>query len=150
MHASSGLPPDVLVVLTIINLRFFLINHATLLHAPYKCPHSINKILCVHRFFTFVSSIFHCTLFRGLVGACVNPGSSSPMFLLFLNGFQPNLCQYFLHACPMYLLYYFQPEKMLACQRLLQCRLAVAITWTTHKKCAINNCMYVIQEVIFQ
>ena len=58
---------------------------------------------------SFFSSLFHFhrTLFRGLVGACVNPGSFSffvhslvcQITHSFLNGFQPNLYQHFSHVC---------------------------------------------------
>ena len=49
----------------------------------------------------------------------------------FLNGFQPNLCQYFSHVCPTCYTS-FSLYKMLECicERLLHCRLIVAITWT--------------------
>ena len=57
--------------------------------------------LAAHRFLPF---IFIAHFFRGLAGTGVNPGSFSHSLVCqitysFLNGFQPNLCQHFSHAC---------------------------------------------------
>ena len=66
------------------------------------------NFLHARRFFFFFVCFFHFhrTPFRGLAGACVNPGCFSLVHSLicqithsFLNGFQPNLCQHFSNVC---------------------------------------------------
>ena len=104
------------IVSTIIDLRFFAIDHTAFPQALYKLPPSINNIFTRTSFFSlFVSNSFfhfHRTLFRGFPEACVNPRSffkfSFCAFIclcnnyLFLNGFQPpNFYQHFSHVCPL-------------------------------------------------
>ena len=66
------------IVSTTINLRFFAIDHTAFPQVPYKLPSCINNIFTCASFYFFVCFFhFHCTLFRVLAGACVNPGSFS-------------------------------------------------------------------------
>ena len=64
--------------------------------------------LRVHRFSSsFLCFIFIAHFFRGLAGACVDPGRFSQFVYSFvcaiahssLDGFQPNLVQHFPHVC---------------------------------------------------
>ena len=72
-------------------------------HGHYKGLPSMNIIFTRMSFFSCFFVHFHHTLFHGLAGACVNPGSFSffvhalvcPITHSFLNGFQPNLVQHF-------------------------------------------------------
>ena len=77
-----------LIVSTIINLRFFAINHTTSPHVPYKCPPSINDIFTCASFLLCFFHV-HCTLFHGLTEACVNLEvfSNSPFVHLLDNSF---------------------------------------------------------------
>ena len=76
------------IVSIIIDLRFFAIDHTAFPEAPYKFPPSINNIFTCASYFFFVSNTFfhfHRTLFRGLAGAYVNPGSfSQTLFCAFI------------------------------------------------------------------
>ena len=78
-------------------LESFDIHYTSVPQSPYKHPPSIKNILGARCFFSSLFH-FHCTLFCGLAGACVNPGSFS-LFVhslvcqithSFLNRFQPN------------------------------------------------------------
>ena len=94
-------------------------------YTPYKVLPSIKNIFTRASFFFVLSFIFIAHFFRGVVGACVNPGKffSNSLFVhsiiicqmshSFLNGFQPNLCQHFSHVRMLYLSYYFQSEVKL-------------------------------------
>ena len=113
-HSLAYKTNSTFIVSTIIDLRFFAINHIAFPQAPYKLTPSINNIFTHASFFSLFLILyffhFHCTLFRGLAGACVNPESfSNSLFVhsfvctithLFLNGFQPNFYQHFSHVCP--------------------------------------------------
>ena len=88
-----------------VDLKSFDIHATSIPHAPYKLPPSIKNILGARRF--FFSFHFQRTLFCGLAEAGVSPGRFSlfvhslvcQITCSFLNGFHPNLCQHFSHAC---------------------------------------------------
>ena len=86
------------------------IHYTSFLHVLYKLLPPNKNILGARHFFSVSLFHFHHTLFRGLAGARVNPGSifSNSLFVhslvclithSFLNGFQPNLYQHFSHVC---------------------------------------------------
>ena len=120
-------------------LKSFDIHDTSSLHAHYKLLPSTKNILGTHRFFLSTLFHFHCTLFRGLVGACVNPGSIShfvhsfvcPITHSFLDEFQPNLFQHFPHVCSTcHTVFSLKKTLECICERLLHCRLIFSITWT--------------------
>ena len=92
---------------------------------------------------------FHHTIFRGLVGACVNPKSIfqtlfvhslvCPITHSFLIEFQPNFYLHFsyvriyiyIYICPTcHTIFSLKKTLECVCERLLHCRLIVVITWT--------------------
>ena len=95
----------------IVDLKLVEIIFLSSLYAPYKGLPSINNIFTYASFFSCLFH-FHHTFFRGLVGACVNPRS----FSLFVHSLVCQITHSFLNG--------FQPN------RLLHCRLKVAITWS--------------------
>ena len=118
-HTRKIIPlaPIHLFTRQIVLYRQSAINCTAFPLAPYKLPPSINNILRARHFFLVCFFHFHRTLFRGFVGACMNPGSFS-LFVhsllcqithLFLNGFSAKLVSALL-PCMLYLSYYFQPE----------------------------------------
>ena len=97
---------------------------------------------------SFFSSLFVCffhfhrTLFCGLAGAYVNPGSFSlfvhslvcPITHSFLDGLQPNLVQHFPQVCSTcHIIFSLNKTLEYVCERLLHCRLISAITWIPGK-----------------
>ena len=79
---------------------------------------------------------FHRTLFRGLVGASMSPGSFSlfvhslvcPITHSFLDGFQPNLVQHFPCVCSTcHTVFSLKKTLECVCERLLHCRLIFTI-----------------------
>ena len=102
------------IVSTIINLRFFVIDHTAFLQAPYKLPPSIKNILHARRFFLIILLSFSSHTF---CGSLCKPRKffSNSLFVhslvcaithLFLNGFYSALL-----PCIPYLSYYYQPVK---------------------------------------
>ena len=113
-----------------------------ILYGHYKGLPSFNNIFtctcCL-----FVS--FHRTLFRGLAGACMNPGSFSlfvhslvcPITHSYLDGFQPNLVQHSFHVCSTcHTVFSLKNTLECICERLLHYRLIFSITWTPDKSFA--------------
>ena len=99
----------------------------------------MNNIFMRASFFLFY---FHRTLFRGLVGAYVNPGSFSlfvhslvcPITHSSLDGFQPNLVQHFPHVySTCHIVFSFKNILECVCERLLHCKLIFSITWIPGK-----------------
>ena len=109
------------IVSTIIDLRFFPIDHTAFPQAPYKLTPSINNIFTCASFFSlflilslFLSFIFIVHFFVGLWGlggACVNPGSFFQILFLCIHLFVQQLTyflmdfsQTFISTSPMYAL----------------------------------------------
>ena len=130
------------IISTIIDLRFFAINHTAFPQRPINSLLPPITFLCVCHFFSlFLSFLLHTFLWACRSLCEPQKFFSNSIFVhsfvcaiphLFLNGFQPNFYQHFSHVCMPYLSYYFQPVKTLEfiCDRLLHCRLTVTITWT--------------------
>ena len=111
-------------------------------HGRYKGLISMNIIFTRTSFFSCFLFHFHRTLFRGLAGACVNPGSFSlfvhalvcPITHSFLNGFQPNLVQHFPYVySTSHSIFSLNKTLECVCDSLLHCKLISAITWTPGK-----------------
>ena len=100
--------------------------------------------LRARRFFSslFLCFIFIAHFFRGLAGACVNPGRFSQFVYSLvcaithssLDGFQPNLVQHFPHVCSnCHTVFSLKNTLECVCEWLLHCRLIFSITWTPDK-----------------
>ena len=111
------------------------------LFGHYKGLPSMNNTFTRTSFF---SCLFHfiAHFFRGLAGACVNPGSFSsfvhslvcPITHSSLHGFQLNLVQHFPHVCSTcHTVFSLKNTLEYVCERLLHCRLIFSITWTPGK-----------------
>ena len=121
------------IVSTIIDLRFFSIDHTAFPQAPYKLSPSIKNIFTRTSFFSNSSNSSNS-------GACERKFFSNSLFVhsivcaithLFLNGFQLNFYQHFSHVCPTcYTIFSLQKALEFICDGLLHCRLTVTITWT--------------------
>ena len=97
-------------IVLIVSPRLVQIVFTSSSHGHYKGLPSMNNIFTHMSFFLVSLFHFHCTLYRGLAGACVNPQAHDkahvflflyahalvcPITHSFLNGFQPNLVQHF-------------------------------------------------------
>ena len=95
-------------------------------------PSMANIFTCTSFFFVSLS-YFHCTHFRGLVGAYMNAGSFPvslvcPITHSFLNRFQPNLVQHFPHVCSIcHTVFSLKKALECVCESFLHCRLTFAI-----------------------
>ena len=129
------------IVSIIVSPRLVQIVFTGSSHGHYKGLPSMNNIF--KRAFFLVSLFhFHRTLFRGLAGACVNPGSFSlfvhafvcPITHSFLNGFQPNLVQHFPYVySTSHSIFSLNKTLECVCDSLLHCKLISAISWIPGK-----------------
>ena len=100
------------IVSTIIDLRFFAIDHTAFPQVPYKLPPSINNNFTHASFFLCFFLIllsFSSHIFSWACGSLCEPWKfffklSFCAFVCLcnnsLNGFQPNFYQHFSHVCP--------------------------------------------------
>ena len=132
------------IVSTIVFQQLVQIIFTGFLFGHYKGLPSMNNIFTRASFFKFYFH-FYCTLFHGLAGAYVNPGSFS-LFVhsliclityTFLDGFQPNLVQHFPRVCSAcHTAVSLKNTLECVCERLLYCRLIFTIIWTPDKSFA--------------
>ena len=113
-------------------------------HGHYKGLPSINIIFMCVVFFLFLCFFlsFHRTLFSWACASLREPWKFSlfvhslvcPITHSFLDGFQPNLVQYFPQVCSTcHIIFSIKKTLECVCERLLHCRLISAITWTPGK-----------------
>ena len=132
------------IVSTIVSQQLVQIVFTSFLFERYKGLPSINNIFTHVSFFSslFLCFIFIAHFFRGLAGACVDPGIFSQFVYSLvcaithssLDGFQPNLVQHFPHVCSTcHTVFSLKNTLECVCEWLLHCRLIFSITWTPDK-----------------
>ena len=110
IHSFTRQIRSTFIVSTIINLRFFAIDHTVFHRRPINSLFPSITFLHVRRFFLYFYFHFHCTL-SWACGSLCEPRKffSNSLFVhsfvcaithLFLNGFQPNFYQHFSHIYP--------------------------------------------------
>ena len=132
-------------VSTIVSQQLVEIVFTGFFFGRYKGLPSINNIFTRASFFyssLFLCFIFIAHFFRGLAGACVNPGRFSQFVYSLvcaithssLDGFQPNLVQNFPHVCSTcHTVFSLKNTLECVCEWLLHCRWIFSITWTPDK-----------------